>query len=65
MIDYKDYETLCGVEKLLHDLLEEKYIPSEEWSEEWNMWHKYYNVVEKIARWLDNLEQTRKEIRGE
>ena len=62
MLDYKDYETLCGVEKLLHDLLKEKYIPSEE-SEEWNMWYKYYNVVDKIAMWLENLEQTRKEWR--
>lgn len=63
MIDYKDYDILCDIEILLHSLLVEKHIPSDD-SKEWELWYKYYNVVEKIAQQLDNLEKTRKEIRG-
>lgn len=66
MLDYKDYSILCDVEGLLYNLLE-KHIErtyNEEGNcnnEEWIIWGKYWNVVEKISRYLDKLEETKKE----
>jgi len=70
MIDYKDYEILCDMENLSYRLLD-KYVErtyNEEGecdSKEWELWNKYWNVVERISNYLDRLEETKKEIERE
>lgn len=68
MLDYKDYSVLCDMEILVYNLLEKNvektYNEEGECNnKEWELWNKYYNVVEKVMRYFDRLEETKKEIK--
>lgn len=70
MIDYKDYTILCDVEYLLYELLD-KYVEKtyneegESDSKEWQLWNKYWNVVERVSNYLDKLYQSKIEMERE
>lgn len=44
----EDIKIMTDVEELLHKKLEETNTPKEEDNEEWELWTKYWNIVERF-----------------